>query len=401
MYCDNCKQEFLVYNLFHVEYNYLCENCVLDLAFKCENCGELFYKENGIEFEDDLYCESCLDDITGFCEQCNERFLEGDLNSVQDKYVCNDCLDEYYFRCTDCGKYFSNDMGYEIYNGNLVCEDCISDYPCCENCGEYFPEDRIYYSERDDCSYCESCRPNSVLNDASYLPRLKFNKSTKDIRTKLYFGAEIELEEGENEKLSDWISDFFFLKEDGSIKDGCETVTHPFTWNWFQENKNIFKKYFNKVENLGYREESNCGIHFHLSRKAFTTKRLLHFLKLFYENEEFITYVSGRIYNDSLRQWSSLHREHDMEFYAEEEPFYDDKYQAVNLSNNDTIEVRIFSSTTEFSEFEFKLEFVKAAYDFAGKTTPKKCKEQDFIKFLKKHKNSYPHLQRLREKIYA
>jgi hypothetical protein len=364
---------------------------------KCALCGNETAK-NEIEIvEGDFICPDCFSDNASVCGECDKRILTDNAHYFSDETYCNNCYDRYITSCYNCGE------DIKIYDafcecGDYYCEYCFSElFTECSECGEVISWDDA--REYNDDYYCNECYPCGLLHDAKYQSDLRFHKSTKDKRTKLYFGAEIELEYGCIESLSDYISNFFYLKEDGSLDSGCETVTHPFTWNWYFENKNLFKEYFKKVQTYNFEAQSNCGIHFHLSKRAFSTKRLRNLLLLFYNNPEFIKTISGRESESSLNRWATLNFPEDIDNLCN--GGHDGKYRAVNLQNYDTVEIRVFGSTTDFEEFDFKISFVKAAFDFCGKTLPNKTDEKDFLKFIIKNKTKYPALKSLGELIYA
>jgi formylmethanofuran dehydrogenase subunit E len=364
---------------------------------KCVWCGNEIAEDEIEIVEGDFMCPDCFSDNVSSCEKCSKQILTDNSHYFSGEIYCDNCYDRYITSCRNCGedikKYDAREYNYDYY-----CEECFSElFTKCYECGEVISWDDVI--EYNDDYYCDGCCPCELLHDSDYQPDLCFHKSTKDKRTKLYFGTEIELEEGCIESLSNYISDFFYLKEDASLDSGCETVTHPFTWNWYMENKNLFKEYFKKVQAYDFEAKCNCGMHVHLSKRAFSTKRLRNLLLLFYNNPEFIFSISGRKYESSLDEWAKLDFPEDIDNLCK--GGHDGKYRAVNLNNYDTVEIRVFGSTTDFEEFDFKISFVKAAFDFCGKTSTNKTDEKDFLKFIRKNKTKYPALKSLGELIYA
>jgi hypothetical protein len=206
-------------------------------------------------------------------------------------------------------------------------------------------------------------------------------------------GIEIEYETTDKEKAKLAVGRKLFghaiMKSDGSIRNGFEIVTCPATLDIHME---VFSQFFaDKPREL--KAADNVGMHVHISRKPlnqFTIGKLTAFLNNT-DNKEFIKYIAGRIDNN----------------YARIDPARTitfpitrgrgDRYNALNLNPQDTIEFRIFSTPTNFYEFASRLQFVHALTEYCkpaqlGCNLKELVQANTFIKWLASNHKDYPDL---------
>ena len=142
----------------------------------------------------------------------------------------------------------------------------------------------------------------------------------------------------------------------------------------------------------------NCGLHFHISKNALTSLQIGKMLEFIFNpnNREFISHIAGRDNNsyaqiDKVKSITDIAPEN---FNAE----LCNRQEAINLKNKDTIEFRLFASTTKYDIFMTRLEFVKSLVDYTKSCAINiknliEAKEKDiFIGFLKENKKEYPFL---------
>lgn len=103
------------------------------------------------------------------------------------------------------------------------------EYNCCDSCGECY----YYYENWEEC--CDNNRENPNLHRWDYKPAPVFLGGAEEYNT--FFGVEIEYHD-----FPDYIDNDsrYYLKEDSSLENGAEIVTHPFTRKRYQENKDKF-----------------------------------------------------------------------------------------------------------------------------------------------------------------
>jgi hypothetical protein len=155
------------------------------------------------------------------------------------------------------------------------------------------------------------------------------------------------------EKLLDISNDFVF-ENDGSLNDGFEIISYPFTKNYMKDylEKDIIKM-LKTIKNFGFDSLDTCGLHFHVSSNAVKDEANLVLLVEYFKKE--LTIFSERK-EENISRWSSFYTEG-----IEKEKLtkkliqnkIDDcysRYRAINLDNFNTIEFRIFKGTTDYKK---------------------------------------------------
>jgi hypothetical protein len=210
---------------------------------------------------------------------------------------------------------------------------------------------------------------------------------------------------------------FAIAKSDSSIRPaayGMELVTVPASLTAL---KQIFKhQFFGTKLNQRFTVNSSCGMHVHISKKAFTRHAIGKFLTFFNadENDEFITYVAGRPPNAYTTKWtldpvddedgerfsggiSESSRRYKSFFHL---PFLrsrslmegnrvtEDLLRGrVNLRKAKTVEIRMFASTLQYERLIGNIEFCDAVVKFFRETPASKLAVHDFLDFLLKDGN--------------
>lgn len=177
--------------------------------------------------------------------------------------------------------------------------------------------------------------------------------------------------------------DFFICKRDSSLSSGIEIITQPFSRKWFYAHQNILRNLMTMVYACGGKVNSGSGLHIHISRQGVTNKTKA---KIFYfvnakENRNLMTEISGRSSEQYAKYFSGipLLSDEGMEYLERNS----EKYEAVNWKHDDTIELRIFKSTTTTAKLFGRLEFLFSLFDFF-RATPRTLdlidqKYRDFI----------------------
>ena len=313
-----------------------------------------------------------------------------EITLVDDDYVCKDCLSDYFCCCDDCNRLVHQDNIYFVdsFEERTICENCFErNYFRCDSCEEIYHNS--YYGG-DGC--CENCfdNRNEFLHDYDYKPKPIFYGDKSD----LFFGIELEIENknGDIGDVIDNLPDFVYAKADGSLDDGLEIVSHPTTWSWLKENREKWDEIL-KLRDAGFLsyQTSTCGMHVHLSRKAFGALHLYKFLKLFFENRDFVLLVSRRKIK-SLNQWASLETDENLVYKVKKGNDHTKRYTAINLENSTTVEIRIFRGTLSLVGFWRNLEFCKAAYDYTKNESTKDISAYNFCAFIRSNQKEYPDL---------
>lgn len=329
--------------------------------------------------------------------------------------VCTHCVHELELKVC----YVCSCLGKDLkdVDGEFLCEKCVKT-SCgeCERCHETFRSRDLLRSLTGlYCEHCLSCTGiKEIVNRYNYVPRRTlFFKSSKDkedscylsnsskLGRKLYFGIETEVYTGNSKHnlpailhkiggMPQWM----YWKHDGSIGIGFEMVTFPMTWAYLSDSSGRLGRIFKTLMALECSSFDNgrCGLHVHLSRDAFTKIHLYKFLKFFYGHPEFVTYVSNRQPNE-LSQWARTETNECWATMAKSGSQSSNKYSAINLRHEASVEIRIFNGTLRFSSFMKSLELAKAAYDFTGGlTSMASVGLSQFADFVAENHILYPHL---------
>ena len=348
------------------------------------------------------------------CEHCG-CIIEDTENAiyVDDKIFCDmDCANhENYYQCNDCGEWFNyNGEGIYTANGDYICGNCSDSYYYCDNCNEYYHEDDMRYVERTDEYVCENCYEDYVEDDdepdndifftyhnwnGRFTPRytmtdlIETYKKHKDelknitpystkkeyiIRHMLTIGFELETENTDGttyrieycHNLKRIFGDFVHFEEDGSLHNGVEIISQPFTLNYLREHEQMFKDGLQSAIDMGYTSHNNgrCGLHFHINRNYFGDNDAedVDKLNLFFET-----------YKENIKTFSRRNDYHYCRFISDEVQLDDlqklslkvlnnyknqTRYLVVNNDNYKTIEIRVMRGTLAFKTFMASAEFV-------------------------------------------
>ena len=328
----------------------------------CANCGIEHPLDTMYQVEGDWLCESCADRLTVVCDHCNERIYEE--NAVEDDHyiLCDHCFDEYYIRCEDCGRIISRDRAYW---------------------------------DNDDNAYCASCwdEHNDIIHEYNYTPDLVFHG--KGLR---HFGVELEIDNGGTvnnnaQKLLDIANasvENLYIKTDGSLDDGMELVTHPMTLE-YHLSEMPWEEVLRKAQSMGYLSHAagTCGLHVHISRLAFgctyeqqeaAIARLLYFVEKFWA--ELLRF--SRRTQSQMNRWAARYgiRLTPSEQMSHAKNSCAGRYTAVNLTNSDTVEIRMFRGTLKLNTLKATLQMVNHLVEVAVSMSDCQVQDMSWFDFL-------------------
>lgn len=301
---------------------------------------------------------------------------------VDQSVLCTRCADEYmdahggkheFFQCLACNEY-AHDLDGVDWEGSTYCQRCYQDnvYEC-GNCGvERWSGDDHECNEDD-----------QLIHSYSYRPSPYFFGSGK-----YHFGFELEVEcrgttsihYGAN-MVSDSLGARVYLKEDGSLNDGFEIVTHPHTLEAYQ--KEFKWDILDALRKESFRSwnTTTCGLHVHVSRKAFgegdpweypladserstrILKRQAHelrFMKLIYDNQRQVERIAGR----SNSSYATFQDKGNLVRKVKYGHQGNGRYSAINTENDSTIEIRVFRGSLRKERVLSAIEFVHACVEY-------------------------------------
>ena len=284
----------------------------------------------------------------------------------------------------------------------------------CHDCHERHLEDRFSES----------------IHSYSYKPKAWFyrwdnnrpvcNREPKD---KLNIGFELEILKkvdcsiNEMHQVAQEINDLglFYCKTDSSIGgSGFEIVSHPMTFECARKldlNSMIFR-HQDKFKSFRTR---SCGMHIHVSRKAFNDMQLYKFVLMLNEYKNFTHFISQRRDTREYRNWSNFidgmhgkiktqssskykywmrNKDTDNKFKLkyQADVDYGSRYQVVNLQNRQTIEIRCFKGNLSENGFRKNLEFVESLYYFCKDTSLQDLNINSYVKYVRNDAKYYKEL---------
>lgn len=315
------------------------------------------------------------------CQQCQKPSRESQIVEVGDDdnqwKGCRSCYsqamrNDEFFDCTWCGRTLLNEsLAWEDDRIN-TCYSCEDRVDTCDDCGTYYDnEGERHYHE--------------VIQDYGTRPRPRFYPDDKQ---PYYLGYELEVEVDDdwdkysiaeellrnvNKSLTD--NKYLYLKEDGSLDNGFEIVTHPFTLEYHQQ---FDLSFLERLTSCGVRswERDTCGFHVHVSRSAFTSRVMgkrtsrynkaheMRFTSLFYLNRDKFIRFAGRQSNDYASFFSDDAPSVTSHILRKTKGHEDTRFQAVNIQNSNTIEVRIFRGSLKKERVLANLELVHACVEY-------------------------------------
>ena len=360
-------------------------------------------------------CEESPDDCTcSTCERCDERVLDSDVRVLlemrahrwqsADTTYCESCADRRelmsvagvrYTRSDGLGSYGAHCV---IDTSDLVRNSDSGDYGTQEYASEhwyYHENDDAYHSEPEESDDDDSDDDDSDENSGllSYgtdvLDRCAWPSETP--RDSLCYGVELEME-AEGGSVRDIVeqldrsAEHHILKSDGSLNNGAELVTVPFT---LEGHRTLYPwahilKTARSVASSG--DTSTCGMHIHVNRRALSPMTLGKML-VFVNAPQNVAYIKTVAQRDPSR-WAAFKEK----TLADGEKLSDSRYEAINVTSK-TAEFRIFRGNLRLERVMKNLEFVDALIHFCAKHRPGRMTWRAFVYWLKHTKRDYPNLR--------
>lgn len=340
-------------------------------------CGGCFESTNEtvVTVEDVEICWSCEDEAET-CGQCLRLTRHGLNETVGNIDVCWRCAEDL-TECGRCGLLASSTR--EAASGDEICTTCRINYywecarPGCDyilNSGSYC--DGCWESEysSNTCSCCTSdsdsdSGPSPQIYNYSYKPYPMFHGEGP-----LYLGLELEINtpyRGMDECAQvavDALGSLGYLKEDGSISQGFEIVTHPMSHEY---SRTQFP--WHMLRDLAGRgcDGDDTGLHVHVSRKGFSSpSHVFRWLKFLYRNSEHVSVIARRE-SSNWAAWDSYDRMRAKEHAKGSTR--GDRYRAINVTNDATFEVRVFKASLKEQQVRAALDLVAGSVEYTRELT--------------------------------
>ncbi len=327
------------------------------------------------------------------CGMCNLRFVISGYRQTHEynsRTICSGCRnacanDADIHSCESCEGFFDEVM-YSAHRDRYLCQSCHDVEVECEECGLYmyerFLDEHVCYMD------------SLGIFSYSYKPQPRFFGSDA-----YYFGLELEVEDeggagckqGAN-IVRDALGERVYLKYDSSLDSGFEIVSHPHS---FDEFKSLDLSFMKELRRYGFRswDTETCGIHLHISRTAFRKEgkrdeaHELRFQKLVYDNQRNVCKIAGRT--------SSYARFDDKGKLVPKVKLGQtaDRYEAINITNDHTLEVRVFRGSLRPHRVLSAIEFIHSAVEYTRnmKVSPKEnpLTWHRFISYVNDNRDKY------------
>lgn len=353
----------------------------------CDRCGKAHDDPNDVSVDGTVHrCERC-GELTDGCEEVTVRIVWG-LGGDHVELWCEDCVESHAVRCDECGGLFDEGRvtDREMSDGEDVtlCLRCESGHTECEDCGRLMRDGEAEWVG--DGVYCEDCvgdhRGSECLEGYGHTSGLWFwmddgtVKASWDLegdeRKALYLG--IELETDYNDDADDLANDVacrydhrhLVCKEDGSLsEEGVEIVSQPMTprchlgCGMWEEIADTVREHGGTSHDAG-----TCGLHIHMSRAFFGDGAVYRLDRLFHRLRTQMLDFSRR--EGHQLGWCGIddHDElADVQDVKERKAKWADKkkragrYEAVNNTNRDTVEIRLWRGTLNMVTFRATVQF--------------------------------------------
>lgn len=310
----------------------------------------------------------------------------------------NDCY------CIRCGLWCCEDDG-RWYNGDFWCDDCYHHEVVCDHCGDWvYERDAVFC---DGCIFCSyDCRDEyfePVIHDYDYAPDLIFHG-----KGPAFFGVELEADGGWNREgcaKDVTCSDLSYVKEDGSLCNGIEIVTHPCSLEYHLK-KFPWQYILETLEEYGFKshDTDTCGLHVHVSLEAFgegNEEQDMNIAKVILLVDrwwdDYIVPFSRRDY-EQIEEWANKPNADITEDDPEDAVFdkindvrCNGRYQAVNLTNTSTVEFRFFRGTLRKDTIFATLQFLDLLIETVKERDLRDIYSLSWREFI--GKNTHPELQ--------
>lgn len=366
---DRCCEHVAENHAVRDRQNRLQRGSLVPVQYTCANCNTEFHNcghHRNISFTTPcmpcLLCTTCLD------QMLEHRHCSGCMGDVSNMWYCVECG-----RGHCCRSVSSND-------GSL-CSSCYEDI---------HEDDDTYY--HDDCD-CEDHQENENGPIRGYSSRdyPAPRPANPKVRPFLYLGVELETEHpsgvsptGAARQVIDQFDEYVILKHDSSLNNGYECVTGPFSLDVHHE---LWPRLAPAMSGAGSRSwgYESTGIHVHMSRDFFTPL-MLGKLQVFLNSEhtrEMVVKLAGR----TSEHYAKLRKKKltDLDGY--------DRYDALNLTNERTIEIRIFKGTLNVEHILANIEFCHALAYWVNDVSVADCEHWDrFMTYVLQHRKLYQRL---------
>lgn len=329
---------------------------------------------------------------TMHCDCCHCAISENDKclkSNITGEIWCEECSKDYLFFCDICGKIEQMSRSHTTQDTHKhICRECYRSnlVHSCYECGRIFENpNSLVFDPLNTRRFCDKCYAKTIIRAYDFKPDIDFwfEKNEEKNNNGLMLGFELEVENYNENGLSNgqiarvldkeinekYFKDkkFLYFKRDGSLNNGFEIVSKPFSECFFRRNKNLFREILTYLSEYGCKshDTTTCGLHFHINRKFLNSEDTIDKMILFteyyqdkiksfsrrenYRYCEFLSNKTNKFKNDYAKRNIKLIHTTKNEV---------DRYSVVNIKNRNTVEIRVFRGTLKPETFLATTEFV-------------------------------------------
>lgn len=341
-----------------------------------------FVKAEQDEDEQPETCDLCEQILDGdcmcwSCQGCDHKYT-GDDRPCSNCARCADCCSCWY--CRGCQQQVSEDV--------MQCSNCAR---CTEACCECSYCESCSASVSNTCSNCNQCEEccggcsdrGAAVHEYGYQPRFTFHHEEDETEdSSQFYGIELEVNGSQDlaEDVESRMDGHAYNCEDGSVNHGFEIITHPHS---FRSMRRLWTEYFKRpVKGLSSFKSGECGLHIHIGRNNLTEaqiRRMVVFLNA-PENTPFVERIAQRS-NSSFCKIKNKPMTKALN--------QSDRYEALNLRNSATVELRIFRGSYRLDRVLKALDFADALVEFTRDRSYRELTVDAFTLFLKANRKRY------------
>jgi len=326
---------------------------------------------------------NACDDCYFVCRNCSQPTINDEryVSEINGHPYCEDCYYETHFTCERCSStHYMRHACTNNWRDGMYCQDCNDEI---ENENDDYDSDYDDYDSHRSAwirSYSVKVsgvfrKWNEELGQAtiSMRPRREEPYLGWELETNMRSGSDWTLRERGAEALANAApSDYLIMKEDGSIS-GFEIVTQPcdyrthleiFPWQMLRTLANDF--------GMTSWRGGGAGLHVHISKSSFSKLHLGAFLQFHDKNTRELIKLAGREssyskFGRTINDWGSQYKQ-DRVKQALGHEVNGDRYVAVNLQNDHTVELRYFRGSLKPETVKGVLEFTHSLWLYTKKT---------------------------------
>jgi hypothetical protein len=313
------------------------------------------------------------------CDCCGEMFFDDELERAHgDEFVCERCRDRSYQYSERYGEWVHDEYAREALNERgrrciIHCDDEAFNYD--EDEDEYVHQDYESPSRSIIRDYHASKRSQVPISD------------DWTVAANRHLGVELEVEctgardrttiaAGIHEAVNGGVYGHrMFFERDGSLADGFEMISQPMSLPALREVFSFLRRP-ELVAGIRSHRTSTCGLHVHVSRTGLSNLTIARAVTFVNDpgNDAFVTAIARR-YNTGFCRY--------VEKVVETAHLPGDRYEAVNLTNVNTIEFRIFRGSLKYEAVVAAMEFCHALLEFCAResTTASGLNARAFLAF--------------------